>query len=212
MPMRPPAPVRPPPLIRHSSHGGPPGLPPLPRLRLGAPRPMGGRMPHIQQNPLASMFNMLPHPHMGPIVHGAPPQRGFCPPPQRHQNHHMNQMRPGMRPHHMNNGNSVSHSHPSIIRPPQRPPQKRTTQRMPFNHNLMIPQEPLPPMISPKGPKGPMPKGPNGTLGQKKQPPVSIPCPPPVQVPAPIPDPVPIQTKTLPIQAKPVQVPPHLNR
>ena len=181
-------PVRPPPLIRAGQ-----GLPPMPRLRLGAPRP---RMmpPPIQQNPLASMFNMLPPTSIGQLP-GMPP-RGFVPPPSNH--HHMHPMGPRMRPqHHINNGNSMAP--PNIMRPPQKlPSHKRSTQRMPYSHNIMIPKEPLPPMISPKGPRGP--KGSNGTTVHNSQAKNKVTAP---QVP---------QTKPQPNQVTPVQVPPPLSR
>ena len=148
---------RPPPLIRA---GAPiPGLPPMPRLKLGAPRPPAvHRMTHPNQNPLASMFNMIPPNSMlGPprpfvTPHLAPP-RMRQPPPQQ----------PAPQPPPVpviNNGLMRS---PSVLRPPvqnrpvqNRPPQKKPPQRVP-QHLKLIPQEPLP-QRPPKPPPAPQPQ------------------------------------------------------
>ena len=220
--MRPPAPVRPPPLVRA---GG--GLPPMPRLRLGAPR-HPQRMSPMQQNPLASMFNMLPPPHhqhghaMVGLPPGAAPPRGFGPPPFTPRNpSHMSSMgprimRPPPPPPPSNyNGSSLTSSLRDI-RPPSRLSQNKqrmTTSRMPnFNQppqqqrNMMIPQDPLPAMISPKGPKGPK----SATTNTMSNAPSSHRI---KTVPTSTPPPLPVKpTNSSPSLIKPVQVPPPLNR
>lgn len=147
----------PPPLIRAGS------LPPMPRLRLGGARPPMSRMNvptshHVgpnAHNPLASMFNMIPpNSMMGPPRPFLMPHSQMQFPPRVRQPPPPPAMTGGMNG---NNGmiRSTIPAGASVLRPQhqqQRPPAppKRPSQR---THHGLIPQEPLPPRFSTKGPQ-----------------------------------------------------------
>ena len=165
-----------PPLIRAGP--GMPGLPPMPRLRLGGARaPMSRRMqgpvPNPNVNPMASMFNMVhpnnmmrppPLPPPRPFVPHHPPQQNI-PPPAPAPSH--NSLRDVRRPtpNSVTNGGNMRHNLPagaSVLRPQHRPPvpkHRPIVRPMHSPHHNMIPQDPLPircppPRVITSSPKG----------------------------------------------------------
>ena len=210
---------RPPPLIRAGS-----SLPPMPRLKLGGQRPQvyrmnapgglplpqhhPGGMPHgvvRQQSPLSSMLNMMPAngmmgPPRGPFVQ--PHVMGM--PPVRVNRHPMQPQMPPRGPPPGNNG--FIRGGQSLLKN-QRPLLRKPGNRMPMSHRMMVPQTPLPPRISMKGPQ-------NGIKRSIQPPPKPTPSPKsiPSPVPSPSPSPSPQPEQQLPqvSQVWSIQTPPPL--
>ncbi len=187
---------RPPPLIRA---GAPiPGLPPMPRLKLGASRPPMSRMHHPMghpqppQNPLVGMFNMIPsNSVMGPrtFVPAPPSQMLMAPPPRAR--HPMNQHH--QPPTSIHNGNNRGGLPPSsispgtsLLRPPQHqilktPPSQQqpqsVTSKLRQIRSVRIPQEPLP-CLQPKAKEAPPKPAPQVSTTIK---PTTVQVPPPLR-------------------------------